>query len=86
MTLQRFRNTVLFVAATALGAASPGLGCNEPCPEELPEGMYRVEGDVAGWRAGSGQIEVTETRMHVAYVTTDGSAWEVEYIRVPDPY
>ncbi|WAS91620.1 hypothetical protein [Nannocystis punicea] len=86
MTLQRLRNAVLFAAAVLLGAAAPlGLGCNEPCPEEPPEGLYTVERGPADWKAGA-RIEVTATRMIVSYATSDGNEWEAEYIRVRDPY
>ena len=84
MTLQRLRDALLFVAAALLGAGAPGLGCGEPCPEEPPEGTYAVDTVRAGWNAGA-RLEVTPTRMIVAYTTDDGSEWEAEYIRVRDP-
>lgn len=65
-----------------LGMALPtGVGCFR-CPKYQMEDLYWISiGERADWTPGSGRLEVTETAIVFSYTTTDGSLWEVEYMR-----
>jgi hypothetical protein len=88
MTLVRAkgpRRLGLLLAAMGVGAAVPlGQGCG-PCPDLEPEPVYRLLDDPPDWVEGSGKLETTDGSFVISYETKDGSRWEVEYRRVPDP-
>jgi hypothetical protein len=74
--------TVLFVGAVLLGASAPITpGCLPPCEEYDPAPSYEILTDRPDWEPGSGRVRVEATRIVIAYTTTDGSQWEVEYTR-----
>ncbi|MDC0674337.1 hypothetical protein [Nannocystis radixulma] len=74
--------TVVFVGAVHLGASAPLTpGCQPPCEEDDPAPSYEILTDRPDWEPGSGRVRVEETRIVIAYTTTDGSQWEVEYTR-----
>lgn len=75
----------LFAAAALLGALAPlNEGC-APCPTFVIAPEYKIREDQDDWVAGTGRIRVTDTAFVISYATTDGSTYEVEYRKIPDP-
>jgi hypothetical protein len=82
MTGERRWMLSIALLGVLLGMALPtGAGCYR-CPDYEIEGSYWISaGERADWMPGSGRMEVTETSIVFSYTTTDGSLWEVEYMR-----
>lgn len=85
MSWRLFARSSLLLSVAVAAAIPFGHGC-APCePEPEPEPFYRIVGNRADWVPGSGRVQVTDTHILISYKTKDGSAWEVEYLRVNDP-
>ena len=77
---------LLLFSTMGVGAVLPlGEGCGGPCPEIEPEPLYRILDDRPDWVAGSGTLRTTDKSFVISYDTKDGSRWEVEYRRIPNP-